>query len=464
MKKQGKHRKPKVQEIQVNSSRTKAKYATTATVQGDFTTSRHLSSELAVLHVDVAARLDQSAWVHRDVDYKNQVNSEVNLQLLKTEDGKYFLWERNTQIEKYYSGVVDIDASTTSLRLIDSEQEAIRRFQLSFYIKTAISWQKRFQHNTNVGHSFVEFNITSPSAIKLLRPEVRDLMKLINSKLTDTIQNAPRLLSAWNVLEDIENVLAKSATLVPHIFGGSMREHCITSTEIIASYKDILNELGRSKKEKLDPIARYYESLECHLTPLVKSSKAFGLIQSYFINSKYPESCPAHIHSIYEVTKDIENKKFQEFAQLSNRKLLWHGSPLVNWPGILKKAPKGVISNGKSFGSGLYFSDSATRSMGFCRSNTQGILALCEVALGNSQRYNSSAGHAKSQVDGINFHSVVCPGLYSFRDHVMPDGVTIPFGKLMHGNSTTGSQYNEFIVYNTAQMRIRYLVVINFAK
>jgi hypothetical protein len=45
--------------------------------------------------------------------------------------------------------------------------------------------------------------------------------------------------------------------------------------------------------------------------------------------------------------------------------------------------------------------------------------------------------------------------------HVLPDGVTVPMGRLgMTGPSTSSLLYDEIIVYNTAQVRMRYLLKV----
>jgi len=70
--------------------------------------------------------------------------------------------------------------------------------------------------------------------------------------------------------------------------------------------------------------------------------------------------------------------------------LLWHGSRLSNYVGILSEglrvAPPEAPSSGYMFGKGLYFADVCSKSAQYCHptiENPEGILLLCEVALGN---------------------------------------------------------------------------------
>ena len=70
--------------------------------------------------------------------------------------------------------------------------------------------------------------------------------------------------------------------------------------------------------------------------------------------------------------------------------LLWHGSRLTNYVGILSKglkiAPLEAPSTGYMFGKGIYFADMVSKSANYCLAtqiNNIGLVLLCEVALGN---------------------------------------------------------------------------------
>lgn len=87
-----------------------------------------------------------------------------------------------------------------------------------------------------------------------------------------------------------------------------------------------------------------------------------------------------------------EPERFQKYDQLHNRKLLWHGSRTTNFAGILSQglriAPSEAPSAGSMFGKGIYFADMVSKSANYCcvtadEAETNGLLLLCEVALGN---------------------------------------------------------------------------------
>ena len=74
---------------------------------------------------------------------------------------------------------------------------------------------------------------------------------------------------------------------------------------------------------------------------------------------------------------------------IGNKMLLWHGSRLTNFVGILSQglriAPPEAPVTGYMFGKGVYFADMSSKSANYCftnKENNTGILILCEVAIG----------------------------------------------------------------------------------
>ena len=66
--------------------------------------------------------------------------------------------------------------------------------------------------------------------------------------------------------------------------------------------------------------------------------------------------------------------------------LLWHGSRLTNWMGILSQglriAPPEAPVTGYMFGKGVYFADVSSKSANYCyatKSKNVGLILLCEV-------------------------------------------------------------------------------------
>jgi hypothetical protein len=109
---------------------------------------------------------------------------------------------------------------------------------------------------------------------------------------------------------------------------------------------------------------------------------------------QYVENTHAMTHNSYKlevlevfrVTRQGEEDHFKTFGRSQNRMLLWHGSRLSNWTGILSQglriAPPEAPVSGYMFGKGVYFADMVSKSANYCctsPSDPIGVLLLCEV-------------------------------------------------------------------------------------
>ncbi|KDO30661.1 hypothetical protein SPRG_04562 [Saprolegnia parasitica CBS 223.65] len=494
MKKAGKERKPSTTTVIKASKPKRSQLAAATTHHVDPAATAHLGP--AAVHADKDTLF--SARLHR-VDMGAEENRELHLQVLRTDNGSYYLWERMTHVEMHYGHDVALDASSTKCVVAANVGDALHKFQAAFLAKTGITWRNRFLHDARGDYTFVDVDLGRPQH---LTSEVRHVMALLPPECnfrprTPTPTPLPVLLSKHTIdraialLDEMRSVLATAPSrtrqrsslvllsnhfyaLVPHCFGHEfIGRHVLDTSTRIDTMASVLTThfLVTPKAALQDPLYVQFQALRCDLQLLSFASPARTLIQTYFDNTKAPLKFSLTLRCVYQVDKQIESDRFQAFATLHNRKLLWHGSALTNWSSILqsglKIAPANVRTNGQSFGTGLYFSDSVSRSVGYCHSNKVGLLALCEVALGTPYVTAASDASAKRRVDGVAYDSVHGYGSYlpdSGFDHIMPDGVTVPMGKLARSDLATenGLEYNEYIVYNTAQMRMRYLVVADF--
>ena len=92
----------------------------------------------------------------------------------------------------------------------------------------------------------------------------------------------------------------------------------------------------------------------------------------------------------YTTNGKIKRGGIYSFQDGTNKMLLWHGSRLSNWAGILSQglriAPPEAPCTGYMFGKGVYFADMVTKSANYCfatKTKNTGLLMLCEVVLGN---------------------------------------------------------------------------------
>jgi hypothetical protein len=96
--------------------------------------------------------------------------------------------------------------------------------------------------------------------------------------------------------------------------------------------------LKQSSHLNLDehPIDTNYRSLRNNIQPLDKESEEWTVIEKYVANTHAGthNQYSLDILDIYTLERDQET---QTFRKLHNRTLLWHGSRLSNWVGILSQ-------------------------------------------------------------------------------------------------------------------------------
>ncbi|KAH7695766.1 WGR domain containing protein, partial [Aphelenchoides avenae] len=153
--------------------------------------------------------------------------------------------------------------------------------------------------------------------------------------------------------------------------------------------------------------------------------------------------------------------------------LLWHGSRLTNWYGILlhglRIAPPEAPTTGYMFGKGVYAADCSSKSANYCypQQGIPGLMVLSEFALGETRDLFDADYDASDLPEGK--HST--RGLGGMgpdpADAVMiEDDLKVPCGKLVEQSAAkekeTSLLYNEYVVYDTKQIRMRYLVEVDF--
>ncbi|CAL1296048.1 unnamed protein product [Larinioides sclopetarius] len=223
--------------------------------------------------------------------------------------------------------------------------------------------------------------------------------------------------------------------------------------------------LGASlKAAEINPKDYVYRSLNCNLTPLNPESQEAQMILQYVHNT----SKNVEVQSIYAVHIPEQLEQFKT-TKFSNHMLLWHGTRLSNMLSILARglqvAPLGVQMNGNLFGKGIYFADMFKKSQKYCYqhySTKVKTILLCEVALGDIKEVDYNAIIDPNE----KFDSVKAVG----RKHPDPSmsaywkGMTVPLGTpvnaLEQGTSSSHHylNFNEYVVYNSSQVCIRYLI------
>lgn len=300
-------------------------------------------------------------------------------------------------------------------------------------------------------------------------------------------------MKAMEVLSELANIVKlgrsrtkfisesnKFYTLIPHDFG-ERRPPIIDTIELISTKREMIDtliqmelayELMQEDDENVNPVDKRYSQLKNNINPMDKSDPMYRILEVYLKNTHADthQNYTLDIEDIFEVDRHGERERYESYANLHNRKLLWHGSRLTNFVGILshglKIAPPEAPVSGYMFGKGLYFADMSSKSANYCFTNINnptGFLMLCEVALGDSMELQQAKMITKLP-KGV--HSVKgCGKTYPNPDAavVSDDGVEIPTGMPICDLSIeTALLYNEYIVYDVAQVRAKYLFKVKF--
>lgn len=236
-------------------------------------------------------------------------------------------------------------------------------------------------------------------------------------------------------------------TVIPHKFGRSkdaaLSAVITTAQQINAKQdtlqlmRDMLNVNGKTNVLINPDIEKKYQALGREIDCLDKGNPLFKKIKEYAAKSKYIK-----VKNIFTLHKPEEHQEFTE--TINNKKLLFHGSSVKNWVGILSRGllmPKIVVSLGGSrtdagwLGHGIYFGDVIETSLNYAYSGGNGskFITLANVALGKIKQYRKITYGLKAPPAGYDS---------------------------CHGVSGSEFSDDEFVIYNEKQQRLDYLLEI----
>ncbi|XP_058169073.1 poly [ADP-ribose] polymerase-like [Anopheles ziemanni] len=449
------------------------------------------------------------------VDIQRDLNSYYKMQVLE-EDNKEMYWLFRAW------GRIGTTIGSHKLQEFKNANGAVEEFHELFFQKTRNNWIRHDSPYKKQAGLFFPIEIdyseknmkslTEDSAVKSnLKPAVQDLMRMIfnveemNRVMLEfelDMEKMPlgklsqrQLQSAMTVLSEIALLIAgrgsptqfidasnRFYSFVPHNFGLNSVNVIDTVAQIkekLAMLENLMQiefaysllnvDKSNDGKSVLDV---HYERLKTNIEPMDRSTEDFALLQQYVRNTHAAthKDYELEIEEVFCVKRQDEDKRYEPFRGLHNRKLLWHGSRLTNFVGILsnglKIAPPEAPATGYMFGKGIYFADMVSKSANYCFTNpadSKGLMLLCEVALGDMQEY-TRASYVEKLPSGR--HSVKGIGRTQpdpTASHIRPDGVEIPLGKGVTNESMDSSLlYNEFIVYDVAQVNSQYLLKMKF--
>ncbi|CAF4852310.1 unnamed protein product [Rotaria sp. Silwood1] len=134
-------------------------------------------------------------------------------------------------------------------------------------------------------------------------------------------------------------------TRIPHEFGRStppliktiqQLKHEIELLEALDDIEIAFTTLNIDRNIRLNPIDQHYEQLKCKLYPIEKHEDIYILINKYLqtTHASTHQQYKMEIEYIFKVERENENEIFKD---VGNKMLLWHGSRLTNFAGIMSQ-------------------------------------------------------------------------------------------------------------------------------
>lgn len=226
--------------------------------------------------------------------------------------------------------------------------------------------------------------------------------------------------------------------------------------------KIVLGALHR--QDTLNPYDYCYMSLKTEIVPLNAEDAESKLVRLYAENGGNSRK----IVNLFRVRREEEGERIHQHDTVQNRMLLWHGSAVTNFLGILtqglKIAPPEAPATGYMFGKGLYFADHFAKSFSYCSAapKTNYFILLAEVVLGKSLEKFEADYITKLPNGYLSLKGIGREGPDMPQSVVLDSGIRVPCGPLKKFEAPedvyVSLSFNEYIVYDVSQVRIRYMV------
>ncbi|GFU18581.1 poly polymerase 2 [Nephila pilipes] len=443
----------------------------------------------------------------------NYVNMSANnnkfyiTQVLKHKSKKEFkFWQR--------FGRVGTHGQSELKNFASSLPDAKAAFEEKFHEKTGNDWNNIKNFNYMFGkYDLLKIDLNPEISCKKetaevdLESSIKSLMELIcNKKMMNEIlkemfydsSNAPlgkltfrQIKDGYIALNKIAQVVSQNGDpeellkyceefymKIPHNFGKKnppviqTKEDIEQKMEMLKALTNIrlaMTVLNEESEYSQHPFNRCYNSFKYSLELLDPTGEKYAALDKCLKQTHGPT------HSTYKMELidafQCHEKDSSSFKDYGNNFLLWHGSRITNWVGILQKglkiAPPEAPSTGDYFGKGLYFADISSKSANYClptKKNNQGLLLLCKVSLGNKKKMLLSDSTLPDHFQ--SFNSVLGMGRIvptDFQTGILSLNAKVPVGPLKEYPLAHDTlKYNEYVVYDVNQVKPKYLLRVKF--
>ncbi|KAH9786474.1 poly (ADP-ribose) polymerase 2 [Citrus sinensis] len=389
------------------------------------------------------------------------------------------------------------------------QDTAINEFEQKFFAKTKNHWSNRRQFTSYPKcYTWLEMDYSAnqkEESVVHEKPNSTINIQPRNTKLEPCVAKFISLICNISMMKQLMMEIGYNANKLP--LGKLSKSTILKGYDVLKRIADVIHLPDRRKLEELSGILNFNFKevggtqflisifvaenstlLYLMTLDLKKCVEALGEIEvatklleddteiqiaNYLLNThaKTHSAYSVDIVQIFRVEREGETERFRKFSNSKNRMLLWHGSRLTNWTGILSQglriAPPEAPATGYMFGKGVYFADMFSKSANYCYASpsaTAGVLLLCEVALGDMSELLYANYDADKLPDGkLSTKGVGQTAPDPLEAETLEDGVIVPLGKPKEQLNSKGHLlYNEYIVYSVDQIRMRYVVQVNF--
>ena len=411
-------------------------------------------------------------------------NRNTNFNINNQKEGKYILYYQKKVIKKRKEIIEDFDFDKYSKTSIIKDKNVLNLFkdiadvsQVENYLKIIdidneiISFSLINKENIIQGKNYLLkiyniFNEIEEINIKLINSEDNDD---INYKINDNNEKILKYNEIVELSKKFFDLFPREKCFMPYpLLSIDDTKNTLQTIVFLTNLEKCVKILlaANNRLNEINPYDYLYYSFQAIFESVPKESSEFMIIQKYINATKKNDK----ILSLIRIKKKSELSPRNNFDNLSNHYLLFHGTKIMNLLGIFSNGlnvPNTPFKHlGNTFGCGIYLSDALERSCLYAntKKNYQYIL-LCECALGNIFYKNQEIDLDKKEflLNGYDSLKTISKKIPDPKDNfVCDDGLIIPCGKIIENEDPYQFKRDapEYIIYKNEQIKLRYIVQI----
>lgn len=447
----------------------------------------------------------------------NNNNKYYKMQLLQNKDSTFSVWTRWGRV-----GETRL-AQTKLMGPFADKTSAEKWFETKFKTKTGYPWSARETHRPiegmyepiKIDHTSKteSSNKVSDSTKSTLINETRELVELLFKedmyldalkefdidvkrmplgrlsteqieRGVDVLKTIEEKLKSVCSNEELAKLSSRFYTVLPHDFGRQRPpviedmkrlQRCYDMCNVLRDMEQatsLMNKAGESgdkhKYKQIAKVDKQYELLRADLRLLAEGSEELEAVQCAFEQTKGIYNANKKLRHVWRVERKEENERFKG-KSMDNHQLLWHGSHIGSISAILANGLRIMPHSGGRVGRGIYMASENGKSIGYtwpALDKKIGCMFLAEAALGRIceiEQDNSSLINPPGGFDSVRACGRQSPP--GTRQIVLDDvPVTVPVMKPVpqHARARSHFYQDEFVVYDETQVRIRYVVSVQF--